>query len=180
MKRYERAGVREPRDLSRWDLWKKYVIGTHRRFDPIDPKVAGTDGGNRYFYEEATWQKGDSDPKIVAQVQPDFGTLDDDGRYLWSVLWEFADGAWRDHGKLNGRGTAKARCIEIVEEGAKAAYARRQATSDSIVSVQSEAWPEYAPDIDDGAEWRQVKPKRGRKATKAKTTPIETYDDVPE
>lgn len=178
MKHYERQGVREPRDFSRWDLWKKYVIGTHRRFENDENVKKLGLGGQRYFFEEATWPKGDGSPKVVAQVQPDFDTIDDDGRYLWSVAWDFSDGEWRDHGKIDGRERAKAKCLQVFESGSKEAYERRQAARATIESTQQEAWPEYAPDVDDGADWRQVKPKRAR--SKKKQRVAETFDDVPE
>jgi hypothetical protein len=187
MKRYERQGVREPRDLSKWDTWKKLVIGTRRRFEPLsDEQKAAGYGGDRYFFEEASWPKEDGSPRIVAQVQPDFGTSDDDGAYLWSVSWEFPDGAWRDHGKIDGRKQAKDRCIALVGEGSKSAWERRQEQRKTIVAVQQEAWPEPpADDGDENAEWRQVKPRRTRSKHKRplKTYdegPIDTYDDVPD
>lgn len=133
--RAERPGVREPRDLTRYDLWKKYVIGTRTRFDPPEPdSPLAQYGGQHYYFEEAKWSKSDGEPRIVAQVQPDFGTSDDDGRYLWSVLWDFADGPFRDHGKLDGRQAAKNRCTAIVREGVRAALDRRRAARDALAA----------------------------------------------
>ena len=181
MNRGERAGVREPRDLARYDLWKKYVIGTRTKFVALRAEDTGgvEYGGQHYFFEEATWPKEDGSPKIVAQAQPDFGTIDDEGVYLWSVEWDFGDGPWRDHGKIEGRDRAKAKCLQIVADGSKGAYSRRQADRDVIASAQQEAWPEFEPDVDDGAEWRKpLKPKK--RAARSKKTATVISDDIPE
>lgn len=157
MNRRSAAGV-EGGVEAKYDTWKKLVIGTRRRFDPIDSKVGG---GNHYFFEEATWPKGDGAPKIVAQVHPDFGTINDEGRYLWAVLWDFADGPWRDHGKIVGRSEAKTICLQVVRDGVRAAHERRQAARKELEAQQPSVWAAaVATEIDDA--------ERG------------VYDDVPD
>ena len=145
--RAERQGVREPRDLSKYDTWKKYVIGTRRKFAELEAIGGVQLGGNRYFFEEATWPKAKDGkaPKITAQVQPDFGTIDDDGAYLWSVVWDFPSGEWKDHGKLAGRSIAKARCLELVREGWQAAMKRRDASAAAFAEAARQ--PAFFDDV---------------------------------
>lgn len=177
----ERRGVRE-RDLSKWDTWKRYVIGTHRRHERVDPDGRELRAGDRYFYEEATWPKADGSPTITAQVQPFIGTTDDSGRFAWSVEWAFSDGAYRDHGFMDGREAAKSHCMSIVREGVAAALERRTAERGKLESARQTGFSEYVDDPDDGAAWRQStkKPKRRAKVKSEGGVHPYPYDDVPE
>jgi hypothetical protein len=111
-----------------YELWKKLVIGTSRKF--MD---APGMGGNRYYFERAKfgvvhypppdWKHDPKRLTVVAEVIPDLNTLDDDGLYLWGVSWPeaFADNAFRVGAKVNGREAAKAAAEACVRGGREAA-----------------------------------------------------------